>query len=401
MKSKKIIALTASAFLSIGIIGSISESQNVDAATMRTKRMSYVYNSKGHRTKKKIRKGKHINAISTKKIKGKRYWRIGRNKYVRFNNVGKLAKAKKHVVKTPDDEKYEPTVVKHPTVNLDNHPSLPEAKTLITNADKLPAGTRFEWENKPEFTPKGETEGTIKVIYPDNTTDEADVSYTFHGTNHIIIPASYTADEIKASEDTPTSTIVKASEEGMDNNIYISESEKDDNEKVNYRNLTTAQKEEISQFALRLINEVRTKLNRPSWHYSALAQKLADDVADEYQENGRGIQDDDHYVPGLSRAAAKNGLDIGGINQIEDMYGSTTDKPETMYDLKGLAFYGIINFLFNGDELHHAADITSCHQDSYWNSVTQNSPFAISFTHVGDWNSVHYISIPSNVLNNN
>ena len=68
-----------------------------------------------------------------------------------------------------------------------------------------------------------------------------------------------------------------------------------------------------------------------------------------------------------------------------------------MTELKNLAYDSVIGFLFNSDEFNHAADITSGHADESWNSYSSSSPFAISFSRVDGWTSVHFISIPSNV----
>lgn len=252
MKNKKVITLATSICISAGIIGSVAVNQNVAAATMRTKRVSYVYNVKGHKTKQKIRKNKYVNATNIRTIHGKSYWKIGRNKYIRISNLSKPAKHSS----VKDAAKYKPKVRKNQIINLDNHPTVPEAKDVVINADQLPAGTTFKWESgdKPVYSANGQNYGTIMVTYSDHSKDEVEVMYTFHGTNHIVIPSSYTAEGVRESESGPTAEMQKAAEKGENDNVFVSESEKDDHEKVNYRKLTDNQKEEVSQFALRLIN---------------------------------------------------------------------------------------------------------------------------------------------------
>lgn len=97
MKKSKLGKITVSAMLGLGILSSSevalnSNSQIVQAATSKKKltKNAYIYNSKGHRTKaKKLRKGKKVKIYATKKIKGKKYYRIGKNKYVRTANFAK------------------------------------------------------------------------------------------------------------------------------------------------------------------------------------------------------------------------------------------------------------------------------------------------------------------------
>lgn len=61
----------------------------VSAAKLQLIRKSYVYNVKGKKTKTLYRKGRKIKVLGTKKIKGKKYYRIGKNKYVLVKNFKK------------------------------------------------------------------------------------------------------------------------------------------------------------------------------------------------------------------------------------------------------------------------------------------------------------------------
>lgn len=374
------------------IVGGLSLGQNVDAASMKLVKNAYVYTAKGKKTHVKLKKGKKVNTSGTKKIKGKKYYKIGKNKYIRTVNASKK-KVKK------DNKLYKPVLTKNLDIDLDSNPQLPSARSLITNASSLPDGTKFSWDkdDMPELKVDGNTEGTINIVYPDGSKDTKDVDFVYHGTNHIKIPNSYTLAGLKEADVEPTEAMNKASEEGEETNTFISESKQDDQEKIDALNLTSAQKKTISQFALRLINEARNQLGRPSWTYDDNVQSLADDVAQKYQKDGRGIQDGDHYVSGIVEVAAKHGYDLDGLNQIEDMYGDTSSKPKTMTDMKNMVYNGICSFLFNTSEYHHAADIMSGHSDDDWNNETMEVPFAVSYSRTGGWNSVHYINIPDNV----
>ncbi|RVU71015.1 MULTISPECIES: SEC10/PgrA surface exclusion domain-containing protein [Lactobacillus] len=384
MKKKAIVVAAASLLLTAGLTTTPVSAAHLTHLT----RTSYIYNSKGKRLRTKLHKGKYLKVYRTKNIKGKKYYRIGKNKYIRFSNFAHLK----------DNESYTPVGAENVPLYLNNHSDLPTAKSVVTNAKKLPKGTKFAWNlaQLPEFKHNGNTTGEVKITYPDGSKDTVQIDFRVYGTDHIKLPTDYTLTNLQAAEDTPTTVMIEAAKKGaaMDENQFVPESQADDQEKVDINNLTPKQKARISQFALRIINEARFQIGRPDWQYTAAAQKLADDVAHEYQTHHRGIQDEDHYVVGLEKAAKENGITISG-NEIEDMYGDTAAKPKTMTELKNLVYNGITAFLFNPQEFHHAADILSAHRDKNWNKITMTSPFAISFTYVGDWNSVHYISIPS------
>lgn len=405
MKKSLITLIAAGALCTSAIF-----TQNVDAATMRVSHNAYIYNAKAKRVGRRVlRKGRVVKTSGLKKIKGKYYWRVGRNQYVKKGNIAKkssvitntytdnnVTKATKH---QKDSEIYKPVATKSTDINIDNNPTVPSAKSAIANADSLPAGTKFSWDSSEplELKAGGNNVNTVIVTYPDGSKDTVDVQYTYHGTNHIVLPKDYTLAGLKQSDTNPTSQMVSATDEGNRINNFISESVQDDKEKVNMLKLTADQKQEISEFALKMINEARSQLGQSAWHYDTNVQSLADDIAAKYQKDGRGIQDGDHYVSGIVAVAAKHGYDLEGLNQLEDMYGSTEDAPKTMTDLKKMAYDGVVSFLFNPSEFHHAADIMSGHTDGRWNSNLQNRPFAISFSRVDGWNSVHYIRIPSNV----
>ena len=51
----------------------------------------------------------------------------------------------------------------------------PPAIDGILNPDKLPKGTKFVWEKKPDTSKPGDTTGVVKVTYPDGSTDRVTV----------------------------------------------------------------------------------------------------------------------------------------------------------------------------------------------------------------------------------
>ncbi len=93
MNFKKVIA---AGLASVALLGTAATS--VSAAKLQLIRKTYVYNAKGKRTKTVYRKGRKIKVLGTKKIKGKKYYRIGKNKYVLVKNFKKKKTNYKTVV---------------------------------------------------------------------------------------------------------------------------------------------------------------------------------------------------------------------------------------------------------------------------------------------------------------
>lgn len=93
MRFKKVIA---AGLASVALLGTAVTS--VSAAKLQLIRKTYVYNAKGKKTKTVYRKGRKIKVLGTKKIKGKKYYRIGKNKYILVKNFKKKKTNYKTVV---------------------------------------------------------------------------------------------------------------------------------------------------------------------------------------------------------------------------------------------------------------------------------------------------------------
>lgn len=85
MKFKKLIA---AGLASVTLLSATATT--VNAAKMQLTKKSYVYNAKGKKTKVFYRKGKKIKTLGTIKINGKKYYRIGKNKYILIKNLKKV-----------------------------------------------------------------------------------------------------------------------------------------------------------------------------------------------------------------------------------------------------------------------------------------------------------------------
>ena len=72
---------------------------------------------------------------------------------------------------TSDADKYAPK----PQDVATNVGVNPPASDGIANKDKLPKGTKYEWQKQPDVSKVGETTGTVKVTYPDGSSETVDV----------------------------------------------------------------------------------------------------------------------------------------------------------------------------------------------------------------------------------
>lgn len=132
MKLSKIIitSIASLALLSTSVT-------TVSAAKLQLIRKSYVYNVKGKKTKTLYRKGRKIKVLGTKKIKGKKFYRIGKNKYVLVKNF-KKKKAIPKPVTTNTNEPQQPQAPSWESKHLvDTLPSLTDQikKALTLSGD--------------------------------------------------------------------------------------------------------------------------------------------------------------------------------------------------------------------------------------------------------------------------
>ena len=98
MKLTKIAAgVSASiALLSAGSFTSVVPQASVQAATkyqVRLSKKAYVYTSKGKKTKNSYKKNAKLTVYGTKTIKGKKYYNLGKGRYIRTSNAKKVSTA--------------------------------------------------------------------------------------------------------------------------------------------------------------------------------------------------------------------------------------------------------------------------------------------------------------------
>lgn len=140
MRLKKVIA---AGLASVALLGTVATS--VSAAKLQLIRKTYVYNAKGKKTKTVYRKGRKIKILGTKKIKGKKYYRIGKNKYVLVKNLKKTKVTPKPVATNTTKPKQPQAPVWESKHLVDTLPSLTDQ---IKKALTLSGDDRLEAERE-------------------------------------------------------------------------------------------------------------------------------------------------------------------------------------------------------------------------------------------------------------
>lgn len=248
---------------------------------------------------------------------------------------------------------------------------------------------------------------------PENNTVLA-AKKTKYAKSQITLPKGYTKSALlKAYAGKPSKSFIAASMKGMDQNRFsrtsAAESAKDNKTKINPAKLTASQQKTLTNYALRLINGARAQLKLPKWKYSKGTQKLAVDIAREYQKHGRSIKNKGHYVAGIVRACKKNGLNLND-NYVEDMAGfSTQQKTMTMTQMKKNIYFGLKQMIFgyagsgesgrkskkNYREWEHAGDLFNLQNSRHDGDFDY---FGFSISKAKNVYSMHYIGIPSFVV---
>ena len=158
MRFKKIIA---AGLASVALLGTAATT--VSAAKLQLIRKTYVYNAKGKKTKTVYRKGRKIKVLGTKKIKGKKYYRIGKNKYVLVKNFKKKKATPKPVATNTTEPKQPQAPVWESKHVVDTLPSLTDQikKALtLSGDDRLEADK--EIANKLGMSPDSVTSSNQK-----------------------------------------------------------------------------------------------------------------------------------------------------------------------------------------------------------------------------------------------
>lgn len=92
MTNKKVLAAALMSFLlGLSIISSPKTTQAAEASTsprIQLRHNAYVYSAKGKRKSKfSLKRGTYFQTLGQKSIRGKKYYKIGKGKYIKFNNA--------------------------------------------------------------------------------------------------------------------------------------------------------------------------------------------------------------------------------------------------------------------------------------------------------------------------
>lgn len=235
----------------------------------------------------------------------------------------------------------------------------------------------------------------------------------------IIVPKGYTADLIEDWKDDPnnahvTRKLQRLSRQGMISNRFYDQ-KINDNRKVDLNNLSSSDQYELSQYALTLINSIRTQLGLPKFVYTASAQSFANDIAKAYNEDNWSDYQG-HDISAINRVAKQHGL-TKNDNEYEDMGGfdiTTGHQYATIYQIKQNIYYNIKQFAFGGFKYHNGQESDKQNLGYYteWNHAYDlftgdySQEFALSLSYLaqehkygikGDTSS-HYIHVdPENI----
>ena len=235
----------------------------------------------------------------------------------------------------------------------------------------------------------------------------------------IIVPKGYTADLIESWKDDPnnahvTRKLKRLSRQGMINNRFYDQTI-NDNRKVDLNNLSSSDQYELSQYALTLINSIRTQLGLPKFVYTASAQNFANDIAKAYNEDNWSDYQG-HDISAINRVAKQHGL-TQNDNEYEDMGGfdiTTGHQYATIYQIKQNIYYNIKQAAFGGFWYHNNQESDKYNLNYYteWNHANDlftgdySQEFALSLSYliqdptnkVNKITSSHYIHVdPENI----
>lgn len=230
----------------------------------------------------------------------------------------------------------------------------------------------------------------------------------------IAVAKGYTADLIEDWCDSPnskklTSKLKRLSRRGMLSNKFY-DRRKADKRKVNLANLSNHDQYELSQYALTLINSIRTQLGLPEFTYTASAQNFANDIAKAYNEDNWGDYQG-HDISAINQVAKQHGL-TQNDNEYEDMCGfdiTTGRQYATIYQIKQNIYYNIKQFAFGGFRYHNNQESDKYNLNYYteWNHAydlftgdySQEFAFSPSYLsqepkyNVQKYTSSHYIHV--------
>lgn len=402
---KKLLILASAnlVFLGIGTLAIKPQTAKADYTYFIVTRKSRLYNSKGHRVgHKTLKLGYEEMYSGSNKIKHSRYVRISKNRYILRSNVyidrsdNKLIMLKNSPLY---DENCNVTNYSHLkkghyyyyvgayTLHDEVYYKVSYKNLFVKASDAQPVSA--DDDNEVEVTtdhdatdfPKSRTHEEVYTFTKKKKKSKSRKKAKTYQ-NKLTLPKNY---NVNAS----IGEWKKFSIKGIEMNRFRTESTADTRMKINPDKLTDSQQKEITDFAIRILNQARSQYGVPSLNYYARTQDLANRIATNYRDDNWDFADRAHYIQGICSAAQSMGLNIND-NYVEDAYGiSLRYYPiKNMTQLKKFTYDGLCAFLFNDVEENHARDIMSSDDTNLamsFNTYRNNRGKAI----VG-----HYILVP-------
>ena len=220
----------------------------------------------------------------------------------------------------------------------------------------------------------------------------------------IIVSKGYTADLIESWKDDPnnahvTRKLKRLSRQGMINNRFYDQTI-NDNRKVDLNNLSSSDQYELSQYALTLINSIRTQLGLPKFVYTASAQNFANDIAKAYNEDNWSAYES-HDISAINRVAKQHGL-TQNDNEYEDMGGfdiTTGYQYATILQIKQNIYYNIKQAAFGGFKYHNGQESDKQNLNYYTEWYHANDLFTGDYSQEFALSLSYLIQDPTNKVN--
>lgn len=220
----------------------------------------------------------------------------------------------------------------------------------------------------------------------------------------IAVPKGYTADLIEDWHDSPNSKkltrkLKRLSRRGMLSNKFY-DRRKADKRKVNLANLSNRDQYKLSQYALTLINSIRTQLGLPKFVYTASAQNFANDIAKAYNEDNWSAYES-HDISAINRVAKQHGL-TQNDNEYEDMGGfdiTTGHQYATILQIKQNIYYNIKQAAFGGFKYHNGRESDKYNLNYYTEWYHANDLFTGDYSQEFALSLSYLIQDPTNKVN--
>ena len=448
---KMMMSVAGAALVSVGLNQSPNNAFNSGvtdvSAAKKTKKAktvganSAVYQKKGKKmvkTKKTIKVGKKVHVFAKKTVKGKTYYKIGKNQYIKAANVdgktrkagkktvlytksGKVIKnsmvrkgqkikvyggvvtikgkkyystkygyikvsalAKKAPVVKPNNDTSDNTSTPTTTKPVENNSNGSNGSTAGSNSNgsnaanssasnssssgstSVPTGNDSSSNNTTSngsSSNSGSSNGTGSTGSGSNNTNsnssdnnssngtgsnnndntDSNGSESKYNKNFVVLPKDYTKqnfekalkNELFSQDDryriSSSSEWALLADKGFAENEFVSESKKDDEEKVDLKNVTFEQEKEISSFIVRLINSFRVQWGLPKVTTDEKIQEYADDCSKNLVNKIKPA----HEFNILPKNA--------GYTTIRQ---NDVDNIKTMTDLKRFCYFEVIDGIF-------------------------------------------------------